>query len=474
VVRPTLTEQLYIAGESYAGQHIPYITRAILDRNKRAAAHSKWNLKGILIGNGWIQGTAQYPAYLRYAYDHGLIARGSQQAQAVEAKMNVCNALITSGGADRVDIPECEAVLSEILFQSSSFDGGNRMCYNMYDVRLKDHHPSCGMEWPPDLEHVTPYLRRKDVVDALHINSANNGWMECNSQVGSAFRALKSAPAFTLLPGILAEIPVVLFSGEQDLICNHLGTEELIHNLEWNGGKGFELGTGSWAPRRAWSFENQPAGFYQSARNLTYILFHNSSHMVPFDHPRRTRDMLDRFMGVDIGPIGGSPVVSVIDGETAPVTSVGGTPNSTLAQQEQGERIKDAEWKAYRKSGEVALVVVALAAAAWGVFVWRARRRAGRGPRSSSSSSARYKGLWTSDPDDDEEEGIGLGLNGGARGAAARRRANGDVEAGDFDETRLRDDDEEDEGPGEEAALVEPRFSVGGDSEAEDKRDGGG
>jgi carboxypeptidase D len=181
--------------------------------------------------------------------------------------------------------------------------------------------------------------------------------------------------------------------------------------------------------------------------------------------------MLDRFMGVDIGPIGGSPVVSVIDGETAPVTSVGGTPNSTQAQQEQGERIKDAEWKAYRKSGEVALVVVALAAAAWGVFVWRARRRAGQ-PGSASG----YKGLWTSDPDD-EEEGIGLGLDGGAR-RTARRRANGDLEAGDFDETRLRDDDDD---VGEESNLreVEPRFSVGEDSEAEGeaedrKRDGGG
>jgi carboxypeptidase D len=386
--------------------------------------------------------------------------------------MNVCSALLSSGGADRVDIPECEAVLSEILYQSSTSDGDARMCYNMYDVRLRDRHPSCGMSWPPDLEHVTPYLRQKDVIQALHINSDDKvGWQECNGQVGQAFRAVKSDPSFKLLPGILAEIPVVLFSGEQDLICNHLGTEELIHNLEWSGGKGFELGTGSWAPRRAWSFENQPAGFYQSARNLTYILFYNSSHMVPFDHPRRTRDMLDRFMGVDIGPIGGSPVMSVIDGETAPVTSVGGTPNSTLAQQEQGERIKDAEWKAYRKSGEVALVVVALAAAAWGVFVWRARGRGG--PR----AAAGYKGLWTSDPD--EEEGIGLGLNGGGAESRrrARRRVNGDVEAGDFDETRLQDDvddADDDEGEGSNPRDAEPRFSVGGDSEAEDKRDGGG
>ena len=40
--------------------------------------------------------------------------------------------------AERVDIPECEAVLSEILYQTSTSEGGTRMCYNMYDVRLRD------------------------------------------------------------------------------------------------------------------------------------------------------------------------------------------------------------------------------------------------------------------------------------------------------------------------------------------------
>jgi hypothetical protein len=29
----------------------------------------------------------------------------------------------------------------------------------MYDVRLRDSYPSCGMSWPPDLTDVTPYLR---------------------------------------------------------------------------------------------------------------------------------------------------------------------------------------------------------------------------------------------------------------------------------------------------------------------------
>jgi carboxypeptidase C (cathepsin A) len=33
-LRENINGQLYIAGESYAGQHIPYIAQAILEHNK--------------------------------------------------------------------------------------------------------------------------------------------------------------------------------------------------------------------------------------------------------------------------------------------------------------------------------------------------------------------------------------------------------------------------------------------------------
>jgi hypothetical protein len=73
--------------------------------------------------------------------------------------------------------------------------------------------------------------------------------------------------------------------------------------MEWNGGKGFELSPGNWAPREEWVFQGESAGMYQTARNLTYVLFYNSSHMVPFDVPLRSRDMLERFIGVNIDSI---------------------------------------------------------------------------------------------------------------------------------------------------------------------------
>jgi len=308
------------------------------------------------------------------------------------------------------------------------------------------------MNWPPDLVNVTPYLRRQDVLKALHVaESQQPGWTECNGAVGGAFRARHSKPSIQILPDLIADVPTVLFSGAEDLICNHLGTEELINNMEWNGGKGFEISPGTWAPRRDWEFEGESAGIYQEARNLTYVLFYNSSHMVPFDYARRTRDMLDRFMRVDIASIGGVPTDSRIDGEKGLETSVGGHPNSTVAEEAEKEKLEAAKWHAYYKSGEVALVVVILAASAWAYYVWKDRRK-----------RAGYSGLFggiggMSNTADRMRSGMGLE-------SFRSKRTGGDVEAGDFDESEL--DDLHVVTPTDD--MERDRYSVGSASDEED------
>jgi carboxypeptidase D len=389
------------------------------------AGQRPWALKGVLIGNGWISPVDQYLAYLPYAYKMGLIQGGTDAARRVEGLQTKCVEKLSAGSDKNVDTPECEQIMLAILEETKNKKAAeNQQCINMYDIRLRDD-DSCGMNWPADLTKVTPYLRRQDVVSALHVNKdKKTGWQECNGGVSSHFRAKNSTPTIEFLPELLSEIEVVLFSGDQDLICNHIGTENLIDKMSWNGGKGFELSPNVWAPRRDWTFENEPAGTYQQARNLTYVVFYNSSHMVPFDYPRRTRDMLDRFMAVDISVIGGDPSDSRIDGEKGPLVSVGGHPNSTKAEADKTKEVKQAQWKAYYRSGEVALVVVIIVASLWGFFIWRDRRRRAR---------SGYGGV---DGGDEGRESLmgGMGLDN-----FRRQKNRRDVEAADFDERELDD-----------------------------------
>nr|POE94358.1 pheromone-processing carboxypeptidase kex1 [Quercus suber] len=423
---------------------------AIVDRNAKSPGR-EWNITGLLIGNGWISGPEQYLAYLPFAYQSGIIKPGSEADNKLIRQQFECVEALEKGGAKHVDTGACESILVETLLLSQV----ENRCVNMYDVRLKDSYPSCGMNWPPDLAQLTPYLRRQDVLQALHINpDKKTGWTECNNQVSSSFRASTSAPSKDLLPGLLKQMPIVLFSGDQDLICNHLGTEDLINKLTWNGATGMELSPGTWAPRLDWTFEGEPAGIYQSARNLTYIKFYNSSHMVPFDYPRRSRDMLDRFIGVDIASIGGKPTDSRIDGEKGLEVSVGGHPNSTTAVEAEKDKLQAATWAAYRRSGEVALVIVLIAASAWGYFVYRERRR-----------RAGYQGVGNDVYEGAAGMSSGLGLND----VRNKYREERDVEAArDFDEAEL---DELTEGGQRSKEMQGSNFGIGDDETDDDEHE---
>lgn len=49
-----------------------------------------------------------------------------------------------------------------------------------------------------------------------------------------------------VLPGILeAGVPILMFAGAEDLICNYKGIERIVNDLEWNGEKGFGVSSRS-------------------------------------------------------------------------------------------------------------------------------------------------------------------------------------------------------------------------------------
>lgn len=365
---------------------------------------------------------------LQFALDNNLIKPGSRSEKTISTQQKRCEKKLADSDAEHVDSRECEAILQDILRETQDLNAPKeQVCINMYDITLRDFYPSCGMNWPPDLATVTPYLRDPQVINALHIDKSKKsaGWSECNGQVGEAFQARNSKPSFDLLPGLLEQVPIILFSGANDLICNHVGTENLIAHLDWNGGTGFADSI----PTRQWTFEGKNAGTYRADRNLTYILFVDSSHMVPFDYPKRSRDMLDRFMGIDasrrypdsrvegetsIIPTPQTPA----SGATPPITSaIVDLPDADDMTDEEAAIVQQARWDAYYRSGEVALVLVIIMAGVWGWWVWRDRRR-----------RAGYKGLdGSQSPIMDGVRDIGGGV---VRMEAFKHKPERDLEVG--------------------------------------------
>lgn len=296
-----LNNEIYFAGESYAGQYIPYIANGILQYNKnlRQDQHH-YNLKGLLIGNGWISPNEQSLSYLPFVYQAGIIKSSNPAYHQILSQHEKCQKIVDQIDTNNdglvhdfeVSSGTCEEILNIILRASRDYSNKDQACYNMYDYTLKDTYPSCGMNWPPDLTVVTPFLNNDEVKSDLNLKN-HKSWKECNGRVGNHFSAQNSLPAVHLLPDILKEIKVVLFNGNRDIICNYIGTENMIKKLTWNGDKGFNNND----EVIDWIHDEKVSGYIKSSRNLTFVNVFDASHMVPFDIPERSRALMDLIYG---------------------------------------------------------------------------------------------------------------------------------------------------------------------------------
>lgn len=374
-----LDSEFYIAGESFAGQYIPYIGRAILDRNKKLRETKDGNnserkekiidLRGLLIGNGWVDPVQQYLAYLPFSYSKGLLTKGTSEASQVEKLHKECAETLSDLGAENMTahVDECEEIAKSLI--NISFAKDNEHCFNIYDIRLKDSFPSCGMNWPPDLEYITPYLRKDEVLKALNsYTNGNGGWRECSGSVHHAMDKDRSRPSIQLVPDLVKEVSITFFSGVEDFICNTMGTDRMLENLEWNEAKGF----GNDAKEKEWTLNGETRGSVISARNISSVKFYGASHMVPFDDSEITQFMFNVASGLTTWD----------DNNNITLTSWNGNKDH-----EKSKIAQEATLRAYYRSGTVALVIILIILAVFGYFMWKRENRDMYGPR---------RGFWKS------------------------------------------------------------------------------
>lgn len=405
---PDLQEHdMYIAGESFAGTYIPYIARRMV---KDPAVPPKYNLKGLAIGNGWMDPARQYDAYFDFAVDKGLLS-GDYKDKAREL-LDVCHKLIKDNG-ERIYYKVCEEIFSTVVDQSITEVNGEKICINEYDIRLTGPYPVCGLEWPNELTEVTKYLRKDEVKAAIHVSSGM-AWTECVGKVSRALNGDESVPSYKLLPELLETLPVLLFSGDQDFICNHLGTEMMIGNMTWKGKTGFDTSIS-----QNWYINETIVGYTIWARNLQYVLILNGSHMVPYDKPLELLDMINRFMGVGGGIVDGMlSRVGEKNSISEPIVSESIASTTFIEELEEtgsADKPKVEEKEAYSWGG-IFLVMVVLSIGGFSFFWIRSRKVAREG--------ATTKGLFSS-------------LLGG--GGRTSMRDYGDEESNELDDLVVED-----------------------------------
>ncbi len=271
---------IFLTGESYAGAYIPHFAKFCLEANSQFLKSGEYALpiKGAAIGSAFTDPYWQF-AVTEYAFGAGLISKW--QMQTLKEQEKLCHAALDSKIYDSKD---CEKLFEKVRREA------DEPC--VYDIRLYDSDSKLG-GYPPGADLYAKYLNDAAVQYSIHVSNSNLvRFKEC---VDAPFDYLRKVEGKSQVEGVKMmlekDIRVLLFAGQFDLICNHIGIENWVNHMEWSGAKDFQT-----TQRAVWKVDGKTAGYVQSGGGLDYILVKGAGHMVPMDVPEASLDLISRFI----------------------------------------------------------------------------------------------------------------------------------------------------------------------------------
>jgi len=211
-------KDLFITGESYAGHYIPAIAHNFEFKHP---ADLKIKLQGVAIGNGLVDPYMQYPAYDTFALENKLI--GPIEAKILAAGFKACQTLIKTK-IWPIALEECQLTTEVIL--------GNPLKprFNVYDIREKCEHPPLCYDFSP----ADNLLADESIKQILGVKGRK--WTECNKLVHTAMLGDWMTSLTPKISDLLQKstVDVLVYSGDQDFICNWRGGEAWVNVAEWD------------------------------------------------------------------------------------------------------------------------------------------------------------------------------------------------------------------------------------------------
>lgn len=274
----------HIAGESYAGHYIPVFATEILSHPDR-----NFNLTSVLIGNGLTDPLTQYKYYEPMACGEGGEPAVLPEAEcdAMEANLDRCLSLIescyNSGSA-------WSCVPAAIYCNNGQLGPYQKTGRNVYDIR-----EDCegGSLCYTALNYIDEYLNKPEVKEALGAEVDN--YEGCNFDVNRNFMFAGDwmKPYHKKVIDLLeADLPVLIYAGDKDFICNWLGNEAWTNVLPWSGTQEF-----SDSKIKSWKVDGKEAGKVKNHKNFTFLRVYGAGHMVPYDQPENSIDFFNAWIG---------------------------------------------------------------------------------------------------------------------------------------------------------------------------------
>lgn len=284
---PEYNNGFHISGESYAGHYIPAIATEILSHEDR-----NFNLSSVLIGNGWTDVYHQAPAYKEMACGKGGYKAVLDQKTCDNYNKNLhpCQALAKACYEHQTPL-RC---IPADYYCGTLMDPYMKTGLNVYDIRgpcESDPDGECYL----GLDYVDSYLNQPEVLEIL--GSEVTKFEGCSNSVYNSFTFTgdNSRPFHRDVADLLESgLPVLIYAGDKDFICNWVGQTMWLNALEWSGQENYLE-----ADTRSWTVDGVPAGEVKNADGLTFLRVYDAGHMVPYDQPEHALDMVNRWISGD-------------------------------------------------------------------------------------------------------------------------------------------------------------------------------
>ncbi|KAK7001939.1 carboxypeptidase [Favolaschia claudopus] len=282
----------HMSGESYGGRYVPVFAAAVYDNNPRLveAGVPPINLTSVMIGNGLTDAAAMFPAWYEMQCSPASIppVQSIQNCVDMKARVPRCAKWIKESCQDRFDLIDCGAATA-FCFESM-LTPYVALGLNNYDISKKCE---VGDMCYPEIPEIAKFLNREDVQSTLGI-SPGITYTSCSDKVNLDFTwTLDFMKGATEYVAALLErdIRVLIYVGSYDWICNWLGNEAWTLALEWSGHEEFNA-----QPLEDWVVDGKRAGKTRSAKGFTFATVDGAGHLVPFDKPKESLEMVKRWM----------------------------------------------------------------------------------------------------------------------------------------------------------------------------------
>ncbi|CDH58681.1 carboxypeptidase s1 [Lichtheimia corymbifera JMRC:FSU:9682] len=249
-------------GESYGGHYIPGFASHVVDMNKKIKSGEE---KGVVVP---LKSIGVDPAALPEEQCDKM-----EQVYENECKPAAEQCNESDEDSDCVNANQQCGQIEGIYAQSG---------HSFYDIRQEGD----------DVPH--PFVDELNKDSVIKELGARGHFSMCSDSVGMAFaKTGDGARSYVpVLEKLLKEgIPVLIYVGDADVICNWYGNQDVVDALKWDGSDAF-----SKTKLTAWKADGKEVGQFRSADKLTFVRVYEAGHEVPMYQPEAALNMFQTWI----------------------------------------------------------------------------------------------------------------------------------------------------------------------------------